>query len=373
MVELRICHVINSLTHGGAEHLLIDLTESLDDIETTVVFFGGDDALQSQLEAACARVVCLEERARFDPFAAFRLTRFLRREQFDVVHAHLPYAESVARIAASLARGSHIVSTQHNVPDHWHPVVRMTERLTRPLDDATVAVSQGVERAFTGTAHEPNTLSSDQWVTIYNGIDTTGFAQRVAAASGEVVRERLGIDTDTTIFLNVARCVPQKNQADLIRGLAKTEFEAAELVIVGTGPEEERLRELADETDINEHVHVTGRVPEVEPYYAAADVFISGSRVEGLPVTLLEAMAAALPVIASDIPGPAEVVIDGETGLLFPEGNIVELHEAMESLLDEETAIKLGRNGRERVQEVFDIERMADGYRRLYCSLVDAQ
>lgn len=372
MVRLHVCHVINSLTHGGAEHLLVDLAKEMDDVEFTVVFFSGDDDLAAHLREAGATVHTLDERARFDPVATVRLWHVLRAGQYDIIHAHLPYAQTVTRIAGTLAGDAPIVSTQHNVPSNYHPVVRFTENLTQWLDDATVAVSQGVERAFTGTVHEPNVLG-DQWCTIHNGIDVAGFNRQVTDVDGDAVRTELGIDADATLLLTVGRYVHDKAQQTLIEGFGRSPLEDGELVIVGHGPLESSLRETAVEHGVGDRTHVTGRVPEVEPYYAAADGFVSSSRVEGLPVTILEAMAAELPVVASDIPGTREVVIHGETGLLYSQGSVGELADALAELDSPEHRRRWGANGYERSAESFDVEVMAAAYLELYDALLDSR
>lgn len=365
MAHLQVCHVINSLTHGGAEHLLIDLAEEMDSVDITVIYFGGNEDLVPQLRAVGVTVKRLNEYTRFDPIAGVRLWHFLRSNDFDIVHAHLPYAQTISRLTARAAGETPVVSTQHNVPSNYHPVVRLTERVTRRLDDATVAVSQGVERAFTGQAHQPGSIG-DRWSTIYNGIDVQEFNQRVKEADGEAIRSELGIKSDATLLLSVGRYVPQKGQTALIEGFECSPNENTDLVLVGHGPLESALRETAVQVGVEEQTHVTGRVPEVESYYAAADAFVSASRGEGLPVTLLEAMAAELPVVASDIPGTREVVSSGETGLLYPQGSPEELADALARLDSPEQRQRWGTKGHQRAIELFDITRMATEYLRLY-------
>lgn len=372
MARLRVCHVINSLTHGGAEHLLVDLAEAMNDVEFTVVYFGGDENLAPRLRDEGVTIESLGERVRFDPVAATRLWRFLQANDFDIVHAHLPYAQTVSRVASRLAGGTPVVSTQHNVPSNYHPVVRLTERATRVLDDATVAVSQGVERAFTGRAHSPGDFE-DSWCTIYNGINVLGFHRRVEEADGEAIRSELGIQPDSKLFLSVGRYVPDKEQSTLLKGFEHASLNDAELVIVGHGPLEADLRATANQLGIGEQVHVTGRVPEVPPYYAAADAFLSASRVEGLPVTVVEAMAAELPVVASEIPGTSELVVSEETGLLYRQGSVEALAGALDRLDDSEDSEKWGKRGYERAEELFDVRKMATSYLRLYESVLETR
>jgi glycosyltransferase involved in cell wall biosynthesis len=365
MDQPRVCHVINSLTHGGAEHLLIDLVKAMEGMSFIVVYFGDDGDLASDLRAAGATVYRLDERLRFDPFAAARLWNILGSEEVDIVHAHLPYSQTVARVVAKLRGDIPVVSTQHNVPSNYHPVTRTTERVTRQLDEATVAVSQGVERAFTGQANTPGELNG-QWCTIYNGIDVRGFGRAVKSADGLKVRDRLGISTDSKVLLNVGRYVEAKAQSDLMEGLSRTELNNLETIIVGHGPLESELRSTSIRLGVDDRTHITGRVKDVEPYYAAADAFVSTSRAEGLPVTILEAMSSKLPVVAPDIPGVNEVVVPGETGHLYTQGSIDELVGSIEEVVELNNREAWAKNGYTRARNLFDIESMAGSYSDIY-------
>jgi len=360
----HVCQLITALPYGGAEHMVRDLVDAIEEVEFTVGYFGAEDALVPDITATGATGKHFDEAFRFDPRAAFRLHRFLSEHHVDVLHLHLPYAQTVGRLIGSLHDVDGIVSTQHNVPSNYHPVTRTTERLTRSLDDTTVAVSQGVERAFTGTAHSPSELG-DEWCTIYNGIDVNEFARKTEAADGASVRDQLGIGPEATTFLNVGRYVPVKGQVALVRAFARSDSDA-HLAIVGHGELEDALRAEAKRRDVADSVHVTGRVPEVHPYYAAADAFISASKAEGHPITVLEAMAAGLPVVAPDIPGVCEAVIDGETGILYPPGRSEGLVSAMSDLSDREKQHRYGTAGREHVSQHFDVDQMAETYARLY-------
>jgi len=366
--ELRVCQLITGLGYGGAENMVVDLVDAVDDVTFSVGYMGQEDALAAEILTTGVSVHALGERIRFDPTAFARLVRLFRRVECDVVHLHLPYAQTVGRLAAALAGIDGVVSTQHNVPSNYHPVTRTTERLTRCLDDVTVAVSQGVERAFTGTAHVPG-KSDDDWCTIYNGIDVDGFERSVREAVTESVEESFGIDGNETVFLSVGRYVPVKRQEMLIEAFEQSGVDDGRLFLVGHGPREATLRDAVRDRGLSERVHVTGRVPTVEPYYALADVFVSASGGEGLPITFLEAMAAGLPVIGTQIAGVDEVVVENETGYLCRQ-DANAIGAAMAKLCDPDRQQSLGGAGRRRVAAHFSIEQMAGSYADLYRCVV---
>jgi glycosyltransferase involved in cell wall biosynthesis len=366
--SLNICHVINSIEYGGAETMLVDLIDVMSDTEVTVISIEGMGRLQPKLKSAGATVKGLDESIRFDPRTVAKLRRIFIKESYDVVHAHLPYAQTVSRLAACMANQHAIVSTQHNAPTAYHPLTRITEQMTRPLDTKTVAVSQGVERAHTGTAHEPGRLEDD-WCTIYNGIAVEKFCTDIARANDEQVRDEFNINASTTVLLNVGRYVPAKGQKKLINAFSRAETDDVILLLVGHGPLQDDLRSLAADNGLSDCIHVTGQVSSVHPYYAISDVFVTASRIEGLPITLLEAMAAGLPIITSDIPGIDEVVQNGETGLLFSPNDIEELASIIASF-EHRSLSKYTRTARDCVKSEFDIEHTAESYRQLYYDII---
>ncbi|WP_436911252.1 glycosyltransferase [Halosimplex marinum] len=367
---MEICYLINQLAPGGAPTLLLDLVRRTDpDVSYTVCFVEGDDSLVPDLREAGAEVVDFGASFKFDPRALGRMARFFRRREFDVLHTHLPYSQTLGRLSALLGTIGAVVSTQHNVPENYHPITRTLERTTRPLDDATVAVSAGVERAFRGAAHRYDGTLEDGWCTIYNGVDTDAFGTAVETADPDSLA--VTVADDATVYLNVSRYVPAKDQATLVDAMAAVvdREPAAHLFVVGWGSEEESLRERVRRRGLDDDVTVTGRVPSVHPYYALADVFVSSSVFEGLPIAHLEAMAAGLPVVATDIPGVDEVVVDGETGRLVPPESPDALASAMCDLASADRQSEFGRAGRQRVGEEFDIASTVEAHRRLYESL----
>lgn len=374
---IELCYLTNQLPPDGAPSVIESLVEHIEaeDISITVCFFGSDDTLQSTLEAkgvAVHNFGAVTEFPQFDPRALFSMIGFFASESFDILHCHLPYSQSLGRIVATVADIDRVVSTQHNVPSNYHPVERVAERATRSVDAATVAVSGGVESAFTGS--EPTALDEDgTWCTIQNGINVDGFASSVAAADGAEIRDEWNIDEDAPLFVNIARYQPQKAQRDLIAAMETVveTIPAANLLVVGWGPLEDDLREEVETRGLGDAVTITGRVPDIHGYYAAADTFVLSSQFEGLPVALLEAMAAACPVVATDIPGVREVVIEGETGQLVAPGEPDGLAETLVDVAQSSESERLGKNGYDRVKSNFSIEQMAEKHVRLYRSLVE--
>lgn len=371
---MNVCFLINQLAPGGAPTLLLDIITHTDDgaaIDYTVCFIEGEDALVSDFEAAGARVVDFGAEFKFDPRALCRLARFFRREEFDVLHAHLPYAQTLGRVFGRLGGIDIIVSTQHSVPDNYHPITAALERATRPLDAKTVAISEGVEREFTGNVNLYEPGQHGQWCTIYNGVDVAGFNERVSEADTTALESYYEID-DEPVFLNVGRYVPAKAQHDLLEAMYHVigKYPETHLFMVGWGDLEDDLAAAVDEHELGANVTLTGRVPpaDIHKYYALADVFVSASTIEGLPIATLEAMASELAVVATDIPGMAGVIKSGTTGLLAPPNAPERLADAMMQAVQSDESY--GRAGYERAASTFDIRKTAalhvELYRELY-------
>lgn len=367
-----ICFLINHLESGGAQSLIQHVVRaSSADIDHTVCYFG-DDELATDLEADGATVVGFDANTRipqFDPRAVWSMWNYFSRKRFDVIHAHLPFSQVLGRLAGQ-RNDTPVVSTQHSIPSNYHPLERALERGTRRLDDATVFVSRAVREAF-GVEETTRPIR-----TIYNGIDAEGFNQAVASADGESLRESLTSGDVGPVYLNVGRCREMKRQVDVVRAMTDVvEREPdAHLVVAGDGPQLPNLQTEVTRLDLADNVTLTGRVPkaEIHRYYAFADAYVLSSEYEGMPITLLEAMAAELPIVATDAPGVAEFVTDGETGVVVPPKTPSALAEAMLDVRSTEMRERLGKNAYEVVTDRYDVEETAAAYLELYTScLVD--
>ena len=370
---MNICFLINQLAPGGAPTLLLDIVRhtDTDDIDYTVCFIEGDDDLVSDFENAGARVVDFGAAFKFDPRALACLAQFFIQKEFDILHAHLPYSQMLGRVFGRIGGVESIVSTQHSAPNNYHPITRTLERITRPLDSRTIAVSKAVERLFTGDARKYEPGQCRQWCTIHNGIAVEEFGAAVRAAETNDIRAEFEID-DGPVFLNVGRYFPQKSQHTLIEAMDHVvrELPEAQLLVVGWGELEDDLRAAVRKRGLGETVNITGRVPSIHPFYKLADGFVLSSVRESFGIVLLEAMAAELPVVATDVQGIPEIVEHERTGLLVPPRSPEALADAMvrATTADEQ----YGANGHERAATAFDVRETALLHIQLYRELCGA-
>jgi glycosyltransferase involved in cell wall biosynthesis len=353
---------------GGAEQQAISLAKGLRQRGwrvSVVALSGTGGAAATELEDAGVRFLSLEMRKGLaDPRGWIRFQRWLWREQPDVLHAHLPHAAWLARWSRLAAPVPLVVDTLHS-----SATGRMGRHFgyacTRWLPDHVTAVSQA-----TAASHLAAGMVSESTLSVvWNGIDVDRW-QPDARARSEA-RAELGVEDDF-LWLAVGRLEALKDYPTLVRAMTRTP-ERARLLVLGAGPQEGRLTELAEWLGLKQRVRFAGFEPNVVRWMHAADGFVLSSRYEGLPMVLLEAGACGVPVVATDVPGTREVVVDGETGWLAPAGDPQELAKTMMKLmrmpLDARHA--MGERARRHVAEHFSLEAVLDRWERLYAELLE--
>lgn len=279
-----------------------------------------------------------------------RLAAVLRAERADVLHTHAHFSLNVlGRVAGRLA-GARVIAHMH--ADNVFRTGGLAARAQAALDNVTarlcariIAVSEATAASLVRQGYPAGRV-----VVVRNGIDTQPPPEPCRPT---------GVPVGAPILLHVGRLAPVKGQRELIEALPRLGHDAAVAVLVGkdletAGAYERELESLAAAVGVRDRVVLAGYRSDVAALLAAADVFVLPSRVEGLPLTVLEAMAAARPVVATRVGGTPEAVVDGETGLLVPPGDVEALAAALDSLLgDSDLARRLGEAGRRRVEERF--------------------
>jgi glycosyltransferase involved in cell wall biosynthesis len=365
--------VISELGFGGAETVVHDLAVGMaargHDVRVAALFDvpGLDDDFGDRLARKSIPVHRLGMRHKADMARLFGLGRMIRRERPDVVHAHLWHADVAARTGAILAwpcRAT-LVSTVHTAerrPVGWRFAF---DRLTGSLEQAKVFVSPSVLQLYARRTGVPSAKCS----VIPNGIDLSAFAQLPDRAAS---RKLLGLRTDGPVVGSVARLDPYKGLSTLLSAVRTLidRWPDASVVIAGIGPEEATLRAKSDSLGLADRVHFVGFQRDVRPVLAAMDTFALPSDWEGLPLATLEAMAAGLPVVVSDVPGNRDLVQDGYNGLLVARGSVTALADAIEQCWKAPAlARQLAQQARVTAAS-FSIAEMLNRYERLYSDLL---
>ncbi len=304
-------------------------------------------------------VVPLAIRNHFDVVAGRRLANLLARSRYDILHFHTARAHAMAAFLGA-APAPRVVTRRmdYRLRGGWY-----TRRLYNHGVQAVVAISDGVRSALIASGVEaarihlvPSGVEADRF--------TPSEARRRAARTG------LALADDAWVLAAIGALEERKGHDVLLDALACLRDPRLTLLVAGDGSRLEALRARVGALGLGSAVRFLGRLDDVAPVLAAADVLVMPSRQEGLGVAALEAMAAGLPVIASRVGGLPEAVVDGDTGLLVPPENAPALADAIVRLADDRPRARaLGAAGAARVQARFSMAAMAEGtlavYRRL--------
>jgi glycosyltransferase involved in cell wall biosynthesis len=360
---MRVLHVLNTLETGGAEYLVLNLARCIDHqrFELSVCSLQGDGEIGEELRRLGLRTFTLGRRRGLDPSLVPRLIALVRGHGIDVVHTHNVAPWLYAGVAARLG-GAAVCHTEHSSLFPEQRALMRAERALAMVTRAVICDGEEVRRQLV----QVQGLSPRNVVTIHNGVDTALYGR----PTDRVERRRaLGLGDDGPVVGTVARLQPVKDQATLLAAFARVAaaLPGARLVLVGDGAERAALEQQARGPELAGRVVFLGRRADVADILPAFDLFALSSRSEGLPLTLLEAMAAGLPCVATAVGAVSEAVTDGTTGLLVPPGDPEALAAAMLRVLrDPQRGRVMGGDGQLRARALFDLRVMTRRYQDLY-------
>lgn len=350
--KLNIVHVVGQLDMGGMEKLLVEFARHADRERFRLHFLalGNCGVVAKEIEALGWPVDTMGLKAGLSPRLVVRLARVFRRMRPVVVHSHNTRALLYAGPAARLAGVQRMIHTRHGQGYGISRREMIAFRLATRMTDRVVCVSRD-SASITRTAGVP----PGRIRTLLNGIDVSRFRSTSQAVDGPA--------------LAVGRLSPEKDFATLIRAaaIAYGKDKTFRLEIAGDGVCMMELRKLIEELRLEGAVRLLGQVQDIPSLLSRASVFTLSSLTEGIPLTILEAMASGLPIVATRVGGNPEVVADGETGLLVAPGNAEVLASALlEVWRDPAKRRAMGAAGRVRVETHFDVRQMVAAYEKLY-------
>lgn len=370
MMTRTVVHFSDSDTFGGTEQELLITLAGLDRARwDPILFHVSAPGIQPLVEGAKQLDIAVRslpamplglEGARRVP----RAMQELRRVHASVFHAHLswPLSCKYGLLAAILARVPAIVATEQLFVDYpWDRAILLQHRLMMLKIDRYVAVSEHVAQRLRATFHVPR----QKLEVIYNAIPTERFDR----PSDPGFRRTLSVMDDRPVVLTIARLDEQKGLKYLLQ--AAQSVPEAVFILVGDGPERSTLEAQARSLGVDGRVVFLGHRRDIPELLANCDLFVLPSLFEGLPVSVLEAMASGKPVIASNIGGTDEAVVHGVSGLLVPPGDAAALAAAIQKLLfDVPLREALGAAGKARAVKLFSAESMVQQVSSLYDTLV---
>ncbi|MDJ0953323.1 MAG: glycosyltransferase [Acidimicrobiia bacterium] len=352
---------IKGLGIGGAEKLIAEGARYWDRtrFDYRVAYaLPWKNQLVATLEDIGIPVVCFGSKRGMTPASVARFRRIVREADAALVHAHLPAMGAAARLVSPVP----VVYTEHNLAHSYRRPVQIANRSTYSRNAAVMAVSDAVGESIASYPARRRQVIPNG-VAIPPDIDTTG------------VRSELGLRDNDRLVVHVGNIRPLKGHRNLVA--AATLLDRDHVLIVSIGGEKtegdlEEIRSFAADRQAAERIRFLGRREDAIRFMAAADIYVNPADVEGLPVSILEALALSRPVVATAVGGVPSIVRDAETGLLVPPGDPAALAAAIERLLDNpEYAEKLGQAGSELVAADYSLEAMVRATEEVYAEVLD--
>lgn len=360
---ISVCHILPALPAHGAEQLLLDISSNIDPLrlDFSICLISEKGPLVADFERLGIPVTFLPKKGRFDVTIIWRLAKFLRKNRFDLVHTHLFTGDLWGRIASFFLNVG-VISTYHTTSDpNVERIGKLLDRLLVLRNDAIICVSEAVRQYHLAGLN----VMPDKLFVIENGIDLKRFETPVSTVE---TRRKLGLDPAGSWIVIVGRLIPLKGHKYLIRALAllMERFPTLGIVIVGEGEEEPSLRQQVTQSGLTGRVVFLGLRRDVPEILRTMDVLALPSSREGLPIVLLEAMSAGLPIVATRVGGIPDVVQNGETGLLVDQDPFA-IAQALKTLFDNtDMRKKIGENARKVALDRYDIRKVTERYEGLY-------
>ncbi len=366
----RIVHIVEDLKIGGLERVLASIVTSLDrnkyDVQVWCLASGGRIAEELQEKGVDVRILGLT--SYYNPLNVWTLARLLRRERIDLVHTHGYFASTFARIAARMAGVPAVIAHVHSAYTDYSVRNMLIERFLSYFTDRIVCVSSAVEAFVTKTEG----IAKKKTSVIYNGISAPDSP--LSLEERNKLRLSLGLTPRDIIIAVVASLTRNKGHKILLEGFKEIwpKNPLPRLLIIGDGPERESLEAAAARLGIDQAVFFAGNRGDVRKLLQVCDILVLPSlHREGLGVAIIEAMAAGIPVIGSNLGGIPEAIRDGENGLLTAPGDVFGLANAMKKLIeDRELRVSMGSSGLQFYRGKFTLERMMRQIEGLYDELL---
>jgi glycosyltransferase involved in cell wall biosynthesis len=370
--KIRLLYVINSFNNGGAEVLAIRLVERLDKerFQPMICSLSEQGPLRSILKEKGIPFYALEKREGKDLRLPCRLGKIIKENQIDILHTHNMGPLLYGYFAMKLLSGAFFIHTEHiNVEQEVSYAKRhviMSKFLMKSLD-GFISIAEHLTEYY----RKSLPLHADSIATIPNGIDYKDFG---AIQRSNGLREELRLNENHFIIGNISALRNQKDHMTLLKAIdrVRNRFPNVRLVIAGEGETDQSLRGFAKERELESHVVFLGYRSDVRYLLSGFDCFALSSLYEGLPLCLLEAMAAGLPIAATNAVGNNELVSSNENGFLVPLGDEEALAQALGNLIsDRERAKRMGERGREIAKLNYDFDKVIQQYESFYLALIN--
>jgi len=362
--KINVIHLVEELTIGGLEKILTTIVLNLNKKKYNVSVwclreggFFADKLVKEGIDVKILRISTSR-----NPLSIYKLYRLLKSHKFDIIHTHAYSAGTIGRVSAFLAGVTIVISHNHSVYTYYNKYYHFVEWLLSFITDRVICISDKIN-VF---AREIQRISAKELITIHNGIDD------VCAVTGKRssgLKKELGIPIKHSVVGTIAHLEEHKGLKYLLKAASLLLASRSDIsfLFVGEGTLKGELKKLCVDLKIEKTVIFAGERNDMPEILFSIDIFVLPSLREGLPLTILEAMACGRPVIATNVGGIPEAVKDGENGILVYPKDPEALYRAMNELLgDREKREKMGRIGKRMCDESFRAQTMVEKIEDLY-------
>lgn len=364
--RLNVLHIFSTLPVGGAEMLMLNIVKNIDRgvFDITICCLGEKGVIGEQIEVLGVEVISLKCKkiGGFNLSLILRLRDFIKERGFDIVHTHMYHANLYGRIAAWVVDVPVIFSSVHNIYRkrklHRMLINYLLSKITDRIFVATPAVFEDVRRY--------DRVSAEKIEVLPYGIDTDSFTKKY---DRNIIRENLGLSPEDYVIGNVARLEEAKGQRYLIEAIRILQDRGikTKCLIIGSGSLEKELKELTINNKLDDTVIFPGTRQDLPEIFSVMDVFVFPSLWEGLPLALLSAMAAGVPVIATHAGGIKDVLVDNRNGIVVPQSDPSAIAEAVKRLMSDEKLRKsLTEEAKKNIEEYYSAKVMVKKLENIY-------
>lgn len=372
--SIHICHVQTSFGSGGLENGVVNIVNGLDPetFRSTVICLHEGGVLAERVTNPKAEVIYLDHPDRLAPELPFRLAKLFRRLAPDIVHTRNYTANLYGTLGARLAHVPTVVNGEHGLIQLVGRRKQLVSRFVALGVDHVLCVSPGLRDFLVSELRYP----PDSVHVIINGVDLSRF--ELVGSAGAAKRRELGIPDDVWLLGMISRFIDIKDNPamlSLLERVPEVDGRPVHAILIGDGQLAEEFRAETERRNLGARMHLPGFRQDVGELYSMFDVFcLFSNKNEGTSNVLLEAMASALPIVTTDLVGNRHLIKGGWNGVLVPpqgEPKLQALAKEIPALLrDQGRREILARNGKNFVQEHYELHVMIENYGKFYRSLV---
>lgn len=376
MKKVNVLFVIMQMELGGSERLVLSLIRGLDRniFNISLAWFHGDRVLK-EFEGENIRLHHVPKLKRLDLGAMKKLAKIIRDDDIHVVNAHHFMPAFYSFYGSKVANSCKLLCTEHSsweineIPRLWRTVGRVIFKYS----EGVIGVSGGVA----DTAKKVFRLAPSKIFRIDNGVD---LGERPSGTDTASLRGELGIAADDVVITIVANLKTVKNHIFLLKAFRDlfAKRTGLKLLLAGQGFKgdqdntEEEILNFTDSNGLKDHVIMLGYRPDVASILAVSDIFCLTSLREGLPISLIEAMASGLPSVGTDVEGIKDVIVDGQNGFLVGLNNVDELREALSRLVDDKRLrTEMGQEAKRFAERSYSLKKCISETQDLFLALTN--